>query len=105
MFHIVVSGGRYGGIDAPRQRREGADDGPGWLQIGDRSERLQRIGGRRFLDRQARQREPGDVDLLDRPASVVKAIEWRGGDELETCRAQLFEQRTERRAVAGGELF
>ena len=39
------------------------------------------------------------------PASIAKPIEWRGGNELETSGAELLEQRTQRCAVAGGQVF
>ena len=66
------------------------------LQLGDRSEQSARISRRQLMDRQARQREAGDVHFLDRAPGILQAIERRLGDELEAGGAQLFEQRAQR---------
>jgi hypothetical protein len=63
------------------------------------------IGGWRLMHRQPRQREAGDVDLLDRTARVLEPIEWRFRDQLESRRTELFEQRAQRDALARGQLF
>ena len=57
------------------------------------------------MHRQAREREAGDVDFLDRAARVLEPIDRRLGDELEACRTQLFEERAQRHALPGRQLF
>ena len=62
-----------------------------------------RIGRRRLMHGQARERQPGDIHFLDRPPRILQAIERRFGDQLEAGGAQLFEQRSQRDAVARGQ--
>ena len=49
---------------------------------------------------QARERETGDVDLLDRAQRVLQPVERRFGDELESGGAKLLEQGAQRDAFA-----
>ena len=65
----------------------------------------QRVGRRQLVDRQARQRQAGDVHFLDRPPRILQPIERRFGDELEPGGVQLFEQRAQRDLLARRELL
>ena len=72
-LHVVVAGRRHGRIDRARQRRERADDADVVLQLGDLLEQRGSVGRRQLVDREPRQREAGDVDLLDRAARIAAA--------------------------------
>ena len=102
-LHVLEPCRGCGRVDAPRERRERADDGDGALQVGHRLQQRHRIGRRNLLHRQPREREAGDVDLLDRAPRILKPVHRRFGNELEPGRAQFLEQRPERDAFAAGQ--
>ena len=57
------------------------------------------------MNREARQRETGDVDFFDRTPRILQAIERRFGHELEAGGAQFLEQIAQRDAFLCGQEF
>src|SRR5207247_10305772 len=60
---------------------------------------------RQAWNRQPRERETGDVDVLNRSARVAQLVERRLRDELESDGAQFFENLAERHSFLPGKLF
>jgi len=103
--HIVVAGGGNGRVDAARQRGECVDDAHVVLEGRDLPVQRGHVGRGQGLDRETREREAGNVDLLYRHPRIPEPVERRLRHEFKPGLLELFKQGAERSLLIGCQLF